>query len=127
MPKYKSREIRVFISSTFVDMHREREVLVKQVFPDLRRKCRERDVELTEVDLRWGVDEDKKLDGAIDICLREIDVCHPWFIALMGERYGRPHPPEKFRHLHTERPEFCWLETCGDCSVTELEIHTDCG
>ncbi len=69
-----SREIRVFISSTFHDMRREREVLVKEVFPDLRRKCRERDVVLTEVDLRWGVDEEKKLDAAVDVCLREIDV-----------------------------------------------------
>ncbi len=114
-----SREIRVFISSTFVDMRREREVLVKKVFPDLRRKCRERDVVLTE-DLRWGVDEEKKLDAAVDVCLREIDVCHPYFIALMGERYGSVHEQEKFRHLHDKKPEFCWLETCGI-------IYMDCG
>ena len=31
------REIRVFISSTFRDMQEEREELVKQVFPQLRR------------------------------------------------------------------------------------------
>ena len=29
-----AREIRVFISSTFRDMQRERELLVKQVFPE---------------------------------------------------------------------------------------------
>lgn len=32
-----NREIRVFISSTFRDMMRERDLLVKRVFPALRR------------------------------------------------------------------------------------------
>jgi len=36
------RVIRVFISSTFRDMQAERELLVKQVFPELRRVCAER-------------------------------------------------------------------------------------
>jgi len=34
-----NRRIRVFISSTFRDMQRERELLVKTVFPKLRRIC----------------------------------------------------------------------------------------
>jgi hypothetical protein len=33
----------------------ERELLAKQVFPELNRRARERGVELVEVDLRWGV------------------------------------------------------------------------
>jgi hypothetical protein len=49
------REIRVFISSTFRDMQEEREELVKQVFPQLRRLCESRGVTCGEVDLRWGV------------------------------------------------------------------------
>jgi len=49
-----SREIRVFISSTFRDMMLERDLLVKQVFPELRRKCAKRFVTFTEVDLRWA-------------------------------------------------------------------------
>jgi hypothetical protein len=35
----QNRVIRVFISSTFRDMMRERDLLVKEVFPELRRKC----------------------------------------------------------------------------------------
>jgi hypothetical protein len=35
----RQREIRVFVSSTFRDMHEEREELVKQIFPQLRRLC----------------------------------------------------------------------------------------
>ncbi len=51
----ESREIRVFLSSTFRDFMEERELLAKQVFPELNRRARERGVELVEVDLRWGV------------------------------------------------------------------------
>jgi hypothetical protein len=58
MPLYnepRQREIRVFISSTFRDMQEEREALVKQIFPLLRRLCESRGVTWGEVDLRWGV------------------------------------------------------------------------
>jgi tetratricopeptide (TPR) repeat protein len=121
--KYVSREIRVFVSSTFKDMFKEREVLGKQVFPELRRKCRDRDVEFTEVDLRWGVSSEKALDGAVEICLREIERCHPYFILLLGERYGYMCKPQEVARLHEISPEFQWLKTCGECSVTELEIR----
>jgi hypothetical protein len=63
-PPADSRQIRVFISSTFRDMQNERELLVKEVFPELRRVCDERFVTFTEVDLRWGIDEDV---GILDI------------------------------------------------------------
>lgn len=53
-PKTPSHQrlVRVFVSSTFRDMHAERDELVKFVFPELRRRCRERAVEFVEVDLR---------------------------------------------------------------------------
>ncbi len=44
------RAVRVFISSTFRDMRKEREELVKQVFPELRRLCDSRAVVWSEVD-----------------------------------------------------------------------------
>ena len=37
-----SRTIRVFLSSTFRDFAEERDLLVRQIFPELRRRCRER-------------------------------------------------------------------------------------
>ena len=40
----KSRVIRVFLSSTFKDFAEERDLLVKKVFPELRRLCRQRQV-----------------------------------------------------------------------------------
>jgi hypothetical protein len=48
----RRHEIRVFISSTFRDMQEEREELVKQIFPQLRRLCESRGVTWAEVDLR---------------------------------------------------------------------------
>jgi hypothetical protein len=49
------RLVRVFVSSTFLDMQTKRQVLVNEVFPALRAKYRARGVEIFEVDLRWGI------------------------------------------------------------------------
>ena len=54
----ESREIRVFLSSTFRYFMQERDLLVKQVFPALRRRAQERGVEIVDVDLRWGITEE---------------------------------------------------------------------
>ncbi len=83
------REIRVFISSTFRDMQEEREELVKQIFPQLRRLCESRGVTWGEVDLRWGVPDEAKAEGKVlPLCLQEIEHCWPYFIGILGERYG---------------------------------------
>ena len=71
-------QIRAFLSSTFSDFLEERSLLVKQVFPELRRKARERGVEVVEVDLRWGITEEQSKQGkTIGICLDEIERCRP--------------------------------------------------
>jgi len=49
-PSAKDRVVRVFISSTFRDMFRERDILVKRIFPQLRKLCEERFVTWGEVD-----------------------------------------------------------------------------
>jgi len=53
----KDREIRIFVSSTFRNMMTERDHLVKELFPKLRKIFQKRGIELTEVDLRLGVTE----------------------------------------------------------------------
>ncbi len=53
------KTVRVFISSTFRDMHAERDFLVRFVFPELRERCAKRQLHLIDVDLRWGVTEDE--------------------------------------------------------------------
>src|SRR4051812_27465296 len=85
------KTVRIFISSPFRDMHAERDHLIKIVFPQLRYWCEERFLHLVDVDLRWGVTEADALKGrAVDICLREIDNSRPFFVCVLGGRYGSP-------------------------------------
>ena len=82
MSHLQSREIRVFLSSTFRDMQFERDHLIKNVFPQIRQACRKRLVEFTEIDLRWGVTQEEAEQGkVVRICLEEIDRCRPCFSA----------------------------------------------
>ncbi|MDP4288672.1 MAG: DUF4062 domain-containing protein, partial [Bacteroidota bacterium] len=84
-----SNELRLFVSSTFRDLQPEREQLVKKVFPRIRKECRARGVEFIEIDLRWGITEEESRTGkTIRICLEEIDRCRPYFIGIIGSRYG---------------------------------------
>ena len=80
------RSVRVFVSSTFRDMQAERDELIKRVFPQLRRLCETGGVAWSEVDLRWGVTDEQKAEGAVlPICLAEIERTRPYFIGLLGE------------------------------------------
>jgi WD40 repeat protein len=88
--------IRVFISSTFRDMHAERDYLSRLVFPELRSRCQKRGAEFIGLDLRWGVtEEEAQREGALKICLDEIERCRPFFVCLLGSRYGWVPPPEE--------------------------------
>ncbi|MEZ5140584.1 MAG: DUF4062 domain-containing protein, partial [Acidimicrobiales bacterium] len=113
------RAIRVFVSSTFRDMQAEREELVKRVFPLVRRRCEERGVGWSEVDLRWGVTDEQKAEGAVlPICLAEIDRSRPFFLGLLGRRYGWV-PEELPDDLADHLP---WLRELDGTSVTEMEV-----
>jgi hypothetical protein len=123
------RVIRVFVSSTFRDMHAEREELIKRAFPQLRKLCEERGVTWGEVeergvtwgevDLRWGITDEQAAEGQVlPICLEEIRRCRPYFIGLLGERYGWV-PDEIPAELIEQQP---WLAERLDHSITELEI-----
>jgi tetratricopeptide (TPR) repeat protein len=122
MTSTKSRTVRVFLSSTFRDFAEERDLLVKKVFPELRRRCRERQVELVDVDLRWGITEEQAQRGEVlPICLAEIDLSRPYFMGFIGDRYGWvPETHQYDLSLLVEQP---WLdEHRGGKSVTELEM-----
>ncbi len=113
----------VFISSTFNDMHAERDHLVKQVFPELRMWCARRKLKLVDVDLRWGVSaadaqENKRV---VEVCMRNIDKCRPFFLCFLGQRRGWV-PNENDVNSETLKlfPEL--NKYLGKNSVTELEI-----
>ncbi|MGD8752670.1 MAG: DUF4062 domain-containing protein, partial [Anaerolineales bacterium] len=92
---------RVFVSSTFSDLVKEREALQDKVFAELRELCAQNGAHFQAIDLRWGVSEQASLDQqTMNICLGEIARCQqitprPNFIILLGDRYGwRPLPAE---------------------------------
>lgn len=111
--------MRVFVSSTFLDMHAERDDLIKRIFPQLRKRCEERGVTWGEVDLRWGITDEQRAEGKVlPICLAEIRNCQPYFLGILGERYGWV-PDAIHPELVEHEP---WLSEHVDRSVTELEI-----
>lgn len=121
-----NNQIKVFLSSTFEDMQSEREYLVKKIFPAIKAECEKRDVEFSVVDLRWGISEEQSSPGKIiDICLNEIDGSHPFFIGMIGERYGTMWSREHLNgdeEILRRRP---WVEHCLDdgMSITEMEMQ----
>jgi nephrocystin-3 len=116
-----NRRIRVFVSSTFRDMMEERNVLMTHTWPELRIFCRDRQVELVEVDLRWGIAEEQSTrKETLKLCLDEIRACRPYFIGLLGERYGWVPGDDAFTADLKE--EQSWLKDLNGKSVTELEI-----
>jgi nephrocystin-3 len=119
-PAATNRRIRVFISSTFRDMIEERDALMTHTWPELRRLCQERHVELAEVDLRWGITESQSTRReTLKLCLDEIRTCR-FFVGLLGERYGSIPGEDAFTaDLREEQP---WLAGLRGKSLTELEI-----
>jgi len=115
----KDRVVRVFISSTFRDMQDERDILIKKIFPQLRKLCEERAVTWTEVDLRWGITTEESAEGKVlPLCLAEIQRCRPYFIGMLGERYGWVPDSIPADLLESQT----WLNEHLEHSVTELEI-----
>ena len=121
----EKRELRVFLSSTFRDLQPEREELVKKTFPRIRKACRQRGVEFTEIDLRWGITEEESRSGrTIRICLEEIDRCRPYFIGILGSRYGWVPGSTEIEKDEELLREFPWLAEYGSKgkSIIEMEI-----
>ena len=115
------RTVRVFVSSTFRDMMSERDALMSHTWPRLREFCHDRQVELLEVDMRWGISEEQSTrKETLKLCLDEIRACRPFFIGLLGERYGWIPGDDAFTaDLEEEQP---WIAELHNKSITELEI-----
>lgn len=116
------KEIRIFVSSTFRDYHFERELLIKNIFPRLRDWCENRQLLLTEVDLRWGVPSQSTSATTLRACLGEINRCKdlngsPFFINMLGHRYGWI--PLLNDIPDDIRSDYNWID---GASVTHMEI-----
>ena len=112
----------VFISSTFNDMHAERDYLVKRVFPELSEWCEERKLRLVDIDLRWGVTEKDSQENkrVVEVCLTNIDRCRPLFMCFLGQRRGWV--PERGDISGATFDAYPKLDDYLGSSVTEMEI-----
>lgn len=89
-----AKTIRIFVSSTFRDMDTERDALRNLIEPRLNEALSKYSIDVKLVDLRHTVETNKKLtieqreQRVFQICMDEIESCSPYFIALIGHRYG---------------------------------------
>jgi hypothetical protein len=101
------QDIKIFISSTFNDMHAERDYLVKNVFPELAEWCEERKLRLMDIDLRWGITKaDSEANDTVRKCLNGIDDSRPFFLCFLGQRRGWvPNDPLRLSYENRQREE----------------------
>ena len=116
-----SSAVRVFVSSTFRDMHAERDHLVTVVFPELRERVEQLGLEFFDVDLRWGVPA-KDLNGETanswEYCRQWIDRVEPFFVCILGQRYGWVPEPCHFRDAADRQ-----RQQREPRSITDLEVR----
>lgn len=87
--KLNYKQIKIFVSSTFVDMQDERNRLTYKVFPEHKHWCAVRGFDLVDIDLRWGISLDESAGGKVlEICLNEVKNTTPFFMGIVGDRYG---------------------------------------
>lgn len=116
----------IFVSSTFRDMHAERDYLRAHVFPEIAHRLRGRFHRLEIIDLRQGVEtadigsEAERDLEVLQVCLREIERSRPFFIGLIGDRYGWTPPADRMKAA-VEQVGF--HNDIEGISVTELEVR----
>lgn len=128
------KTVSVFLSSTFADMHDERDYLKSHAFMLLESKLLEKHCYLRIMDLRGGAaerGENQRLEEKVfDVCLDGIESCRPRMIALLGDRYGwiqygRENAEDMIAKSIAENVALkhqMTLENVYDKSVTHIEI-----
>lgn len=121
---HTNREIRIFLSSTFQDLMKERDYLVRNTFRRLREIATSRNVILTVLDLRWGITEEESKNGeVVKVCLDEIMNSHPFFIGLIGDRYGWCPSDEEISIDVKNNYSFLNKDIQDGLSITEIEMQ----
>nr|XP_014699987.2 telomerase protein component 1 isoform X2 [Equus asinus] len=113
------RKIRLFISSTFRDMHGERDLLLRSVLPALQTRAAPHRISLHAIDLRWGVtEEETRRNRQLEVCLGEVENSQ-LFVGILGSRYGYVPP----NYNLPDHPHFRWAQQYpSGRSVTEMEV-----
>src|SRR5205807_10199344 len=116
----------LFVSSTFRDMHAERDHLSNRVFPRLEEELRKRHHHLEPVDLRIGLEtgEETTEEGrellVLKVCLEEIQRSRPFLLVLLGDRYGWVPPHDR---INAAAQEAGFAIDPHGRSVTALDIE----
>jgi hypothetical protein len=125
------KNIKVFLSSTFKDMDAERDLIMNRVAPTLQQLLAPQSITLQFIDLRWGVntqdaDESERENIVLRECISEIRHSRPFFIGLLGGRYGWIPSDESWQVMLAEMTEderkYIREESKEQKSVTELEM-----
>ncbi|XP_020013985.2 telomerase protein component 1 isoform X1 [Castor canadensis] len=113
------RSVRLFISSTFRDMHGERDLLLRFVLPALQAQAAPHYISLHAIDLRWGItEEETRRNRQLEVCLGEVENSQ-LFVGILGSRYGYIPP----NYNLPEHPHFHWAQQYpSGRSVTEMEV-----
>lgn len=101
-------------------MQRERDVLTRLIFPEISREAAKREINLREIDLRWGVTKTMALDGgAIGVCLDGVQRCAPCVLGVVGHRHGWVPDDAMLSQFIAERG----LPPTDGASLTEIELR----
>lgn len=116
----------LFVSSTFKDMHYERDIIHEKVHPALSAVAKKYGETITFCDLRWGVntedlDSNEGAKKVLIVCLDEIERCNPYMLIILGERYGWIPDGKIIKNALEGRGDFELEEL--ETSVTALEIE----
>lgn len=116
----------IFISSTFRDMHHERDAIKELVEPQINNYAGPYGEEILLKDLRWGINIQEIDESQVEIetlrsCLEEIDDSRPYMVILLGDRYGWIPTEEHIRNAVEVYEGF--IEEDLHKSITELEIE----
>ena len=127
----KGKNIKIFLSSTFRDMDAERDTIMNSVYPDVAQQLAPHGITVDFIDLRWGVstsdvDEAERENHVLRECIDGIQSSRPFFIGLLGDRYGWVPSQESWDAIVGGMTEgekrFINSDTAQARSVTELEI-----
>lgn len=104
---YVWKTIKIFVSSTFRDLEKERDEL-SMVFRNLQQQVFAQNLHITPYDLRWQDQNDPNL---VRWCLDKVEKCE-YFVGVIGNRYGWQPPHDYFGDENTQ-----------NISITEMEIR----
>lgn len=132
-----------YISSTFSDVEEELKFLYTDTFPKLQELCQKRGVHFYPCDIRRTVVDSRTFsEHTLQHALDAVKVCQPYFMCIMGDKYGRysAHTVNSSEHIEecpslvsTIDINFKNAASCGhpwvmeekykDTSIMELEVE----